>query len=50
MGIKKRYKNIVDYCKGNNFYKITLTCNKDLVSFYEKSNFEIYDIHMSQLL
>ena len=58
--VKKKYrgkgvgkmlvKEIVDYCKENNFYKIILTCNKDLVSFYEKNNFEIYDIHMSQLL
>jgi len=43
-------KYIVDYCKNNNFFKITLSCNKNLINFYEKNNFEVYDIHMSQLL
>jgi glucosamine-phosphate N-acetyltransferase len=43
-------KYIVDYCKNNNFFKITLSCNKSLINFYEKNNFEVYDIHMSQLL
>lgn len=43
-------KYIVDYCKNNKFYKITLTCNESLISFYQKNNFEVYDIHMSQLL
>ena len=43
-------KYIVDYCKTNNFFKITLSCNKSLINFYEKNNFEVYDIHMSQLL
>lgn len=58
--IKKKYrknkygtimiKHIVDECKKKNFYKITLTCNKKLISFYKQNNFEVYDIHMSQLL
>tara|TARA_B110000037_G_scaffold149972_1_gene169201 strand:- start:879 stop:1295 length:417 start_codon:yes stop_codon:yes gene_type:complete len=47
---KKIIKYLVDYCKKNNFYKITLTCNKKLIPFYEKNNFEVYDIHMSQLI
>ena len=41
--------NVVNYCKYNNFYKITLTCKENLIPFYEKNNFEVYDIHMSQL-
>tara|TARA_B100001063_G_scaffold138607_2_gene129503 strand:+ start:9508 stop:9927 length:420 start_codon:yes stop_codon:yes gene_type:complete len=47
---KKLIKHIIDYCKENNFYKITLTCNEKLVPFYEKNNFKIYQLHMSQLL
>lgn len=46
----KIIKHIKDYCKENNFYKITLTCNNDLVPFYKKNGFEIYQNHMSQLL
>ena len=58
--IKKEYRRnkygtkiinyIVDECKRNNFFKITLTCNEKLISFYEKNNFAVYQIHMSQLL
>ena len=47
---KKIIKHVVDYCKKNNFYKITLTCNKELIPFYEKNNFEVYQYHMSYLL
>jgi glucosamine-phosphate N-acetyltransferase len=47
---KNIIKYIVDYCKTNKFFKITLSCNKSLINFYEKNNFEVYDIHMSQLL
>ena len=47
---QKIVKYIVDYCKKNNFYKMTLTCNEILIPFYEKNNFEVYQIHMSQLL
>jgi len=47
---KNIIKYIVDYCKTNNFFKITLSCNKSLINFYEKNNFEVYNIHMSQLL
>ena len=47
---QKLIKYIANYCKENNFYKITLTCNENLVSFYEKNNFEVYQVHMSQLL
>jgi glucosamine-phosphate N-acetyltransferase len=47
---QKLIKHIVDYCKENNLYKITLTCNEKLISFYEKNNFAVYQIHMSQLL
>ena len=47
---KKIIKYVVDYCKKNNFYKITLTCEKKLINFYEKNNFQVYQYHMSQLL
>ena len=47
---KKIVKYIVDYCKENKFYKITLTCDEKLVNFYKKNNFEVYQIHMSQLI
>jgi len=47
---KKIVKYIVDYCKINKFYKITLTCDEKLVNFYKKNNFEVYQIHMSQLI
>ena len=40
----------IDYCKENNFYKITLTCKEELIPFYERNNFEVYQCHMSQLL
>ena len=43
-------QKILEYCKKNYFFKITLTCNKELIHFYEKNNFEVYNIHMSQLL
>tara|TARA_B100001093_G_scaffold517951_1_gene601111 strand:- start:2072 stop:2488 length:417 start_codon:yes stop_codon:yes gene_type:complete len=43
-------KKIINFCKENKFFKITLTCNKKLINFYKKNNFEVYDIHMSQLL
>ena len=47
---KKIIKHVVNYCKECNFYKITLTCNEKLINFYEKNDFEVYQIHMSQLL
>lgn len=42
--------HIVNVCKAEKFYKITLTCKEELIPFYEKNNFEVYQIHMSQLL
>jgi glucosamine-phosphate N-acetyltransferase len=47
---KKIINHVVNYCKTHNFYKITLTCNEKLIHFYEKNDFEVYQIHMSQLL
>lgn len=47
---EKLVKYIVDYCKENKFYKITLTCDEKLINFYKKNNFEVYQIHMSQLI
>ena len=41
---------ILEQCKKENFFKITLTCKEDLIPFYKKNNFETYQIHMSQLL
>lgn len=46
----KIIKHIVERCKKLNFFKITLTCNENLIKFYEKNKFEVYQIHMSQLL
>ena len=43
-------KHIVGYCRTNSFYKITLSCAKELIPFYERNNFEVYQVHMSQLL
>ena len=40
----------IQYSKNIGAFKITLTCKKDLIPFYSKNNFEVYDIHMSQLL
>lgn len=58
--IKKEYRRnkygtqiinyIVNECKKNRFFKITLTCDEQLIPFYEKNNFEVYQCHMSQLL
>ena len=47
---KKIIKHVVDYCKKNSFYKITLTCEEKSINFYEKNNFQVYQYHMSQLL
>ena len=47
---KNLIKHIVDYCKKNKFYKITLTCKEELIPFYKKNNFEVYQYHMSHLL
>lgn len=42
--------HIVNVCKAEKFYKITLTCKEELIPFYEKNNFETYQCHMSYLL
>jgi len=48
---KQLVKYAIDYSKKTlNAFKITLTCKKYLQKFYEKNNFNEYDIHMSQLL
>ena len=48
---KQLVKYAIDYSKKTlNAFKITLTCKKYLQKFYEKNNFDEYDIHMSQLL
>jgi len=47
---KKIIKYVVDYCKKNKFYKITLTCKQELIPFYEKNDFQVYQYHLSQLL
>lgn len=47
---KKIIKHVVDYCKKNNFYKITLTCGEKLIKFYEKNKFQVYQYHMSYLI
>lgn len=47
---KKLVEYVIEFSKKEQFFKITLTCKQNLAYFYEKNNFEIYDIHMSQLL
>lgn len=47
---KKLVEHVIEFGKKEQFFKITLTCKQNLAYFYEKNNFEIYDIHMSQLL
>lgn len=47
---KQLVKYAIDYSKSLSAFKITLTCKKHLQKFYEKNNFDEYDIHMSQLL
>jgi glucosamine-phosphate N-acetyltransferase len=47
---KKIIKYVVDYCKKNKFYKITLICKQELIPFYEKNDFQVYQYHLSQLL
>ena len=32
-------KYAIDFCKKNNYYKIKLNCDENLVKFYEKNNF-----------
>tara|TARA_R110002074_G_scaffold401868_1_gene601954 strand:+ start:987 stop:1406 length:420 start_codon:yes stop_codon:yes gene_type:complete len=47
---KELIRHTVDFCKINRFYKITLSCGDELVPWYEKNGFEVYQNHMSQLL
>jgi len=47
---KKLVEYVIEFGKKEQFFKITLTCKQNLAYFYEKNNFEVYDIHMSQLL
>jgi len=58
--IKNEYRNkgvgshmikyIIDYCKKYKFFKVSLSCSSDLIKFYEKNNFEVYQFNMSQLI
>ena len=43
-------KYIIDYCKKYKFFKVSLTCSIDYVKLYEKNNFEVYQLNMSQLI
>lgn len=43
-------KYIIDYCKKYKFFKVSLSCSSDLIKFYEKNNFEVYQFNMSQLI
>jgi glucosamine-phosphate N-acetyltransferase len=47
---KKLVEYVIEYGKEKQLFKITLTCKEHLKYFYGKNNFEVYDIHMSQLL
>ena len=47
---KKLVAYAVQYSKDMGAFKITLTCKKHLIPFYSKNDFQVYDIHMSQLL
>jgi predicted GNAT family N-acyltransferase len=46
----KLVQHAIDYSNEIKSFKITLTCKKYLEKFYNRSNFSIYDIHMSQLV
>ena len=56
--VDKNYKNqgiakkLINYClsliKSDTCYKIILNCNKDLISFYEKFEFEQHNVQMSK--
>ena len=58
--IKNEYRNkgigsymikyIIDYCKKYKFFKVSLTCSSNIIKFYEKNNFEVYQLNMSQLI
>ena len=58
--IKDKYRNkgmgshmikyIIDHCKKHNFFKVSLTCSIDYIKFYQKNNFEVYQLNMSQLI
>ena len=43
-------KHIIDYCRENNFFKLSLSCSEDLSKFYQANNFKVYQLNMSQLL
>ena len=48
---KQLVEYAVNYAKDEiKAFKIRLTCKEYLIPFYSKNNFEVYDIHMSQLL
>lgn len=47
---KKLIEFIINYCKKYKFFKVSLTCSSELVKFYAKNNFEVYQLNMSQLL
>ena len=40
-------KYAINFCKKNNYYKIKLNCDKDLIKFYEKNNFIESGVDMS---
>ena len=37
---------LVQYCKNKNCYKILLDCQKELIPFYEKNNFQKNGVQM----
>ena len=43
-------KYILDHCKKYKFFKVSLTCSSNIIKFYEKNNFEVYQFNMSQLI
>lgn len=43
-------KKSIEYGKSIGAYKLTLSCNKNLINFYSKNNLEHRDIQMSVLL
>lgn len=47
---KKMVQEALELCKNEGCYKIVLSCNKNLIYFYEKNGFEVRDINMSQLI
>ena len=41
---------VINYCVKNNFHKLILSCDSDLINFYKKNGFVVKNSNMIQLL